>query len=169
MSSPSDNIVLIGFMASGKSTVGRILAKKSGRFFIDSDNLIESFENRRIEDIFKAEGEEYFRENEQRCLEWMLSSLSNSVISTGGGMPIHCTDIRKLGKIVFLKTDFQTIKERLEQDNGSKRPLAKEAGSAKKIYDERTSLYDSLADVAVDASGSAQDVAEEILKKINRL
>jgi len=154
-------------MASGKSTVGRILAKNTGRYFIDSDNLIESFENREIEEIFRTDGEEYFREKERRCLDWMLDSLSNSIISTGGGMPIYCAGLKDLGKTVFLKTDFKTVKERLESDKKLKRPLIKEARIAKKIYDERIGIYGTVADIVVDANGSAKKVAEDIMKKIS--
>lgn len=158
----TNNIVLIGFMASGKSSIGRLLAQKTDRYFIDSDNLIESFLNKKISDIFETNGEEYFRQKEQHCLDWMVESLKNSVISTGGGMPIYSNGIKKLGKVVFLNADFEVIKKRLENDKESNRPLIKDLSLTKAIYDQRVLKYNSLADIAVDANQSMQDILQQI-------
>lgn len=162
--SSTNNIVLIGFMASGKSSVGRLLAQKTDRFFIDSDNLIESSLNNKISDIFETNGEEYFRQKEQHCLDWMVESLKNSVISTGGGMPIYSNGIKKLGKVVFLNADFEVIKKRLENDKESNRPLIKNLSLTKTLYENRVLQYDALADIIVDANQSMEDILERLLK-----
>lgn len=158
----TNNIVLIGFMASGKSSVGRLLAQKTDRFFIDSDNLIESFLNKKISDIFEINKEEYFRQKEQHCLDWMIRSLKNSVISTGGGMPIYSSGIKNLGKVVFLNADFEVIKKRLENDKESNRPLTKDLSLTKAIYDQRVLKYNSLADIVVDANQTLEDILNQI-------
>ena len=66
-----NNITLIGFMGSGKSSVGRALAREKGMFFVDTDALIESFEGVKIRDIFALKGEAYFRELEKKCFDWL--------------------------------------------------------------------------------------------------
>ncbi len=75
------NIILIGFMGVGKGTVARALAKESDIFAIDSDDLIESLENRKIKEIFEVEGEKYFRKLEAKTAKWLEKSVKNSIIS----------------------------------------------------------------------------------------
>ncbi|MDR2639669.1 MAG: shikimate kinase, partial [Helicobacteraceae bacterium] len=100
-----NNLVLIGFMGSGKSSVGRALAQKTARFFLDTDALIESATNRRISDIFALEGETAFRERERELAAWLESSVNNAVISAGGGMIVSCANLKRAGEIVYLKCD----------------------------------------------------------------
>ena len=76
-----NNIILTGFMGSGKSTIGRILAKKLDTYFLDTDSLIETFENKSISEIFKSEGEERFREMERYCFNWIKKDVRNTIIS----------------------------------------------------------------------------------------
>lgn len=119
------NIVLTGYMGSGKSTVGKLLAKKLGCRFIDVDEAIESKEKMSITDIFKKEGEEGFRNIESDVIE-ELSHLKNTVIATGGGAVLRKKNIdvlRKNGVIILLKTDLDTIVSRVLAND--KRPLAK--------------------------------------------
>lgn len=164
--SSNSNIVLIGFMGSGKSTVARALAKRMSRFFIDSDDLIEKLENRTISEIFESEGETYFRAQEQKCLAWMLGALKNSVISTGGGLPIYADGVKKLGTVVFLKSDFEVLKERIWGDSTSERPLMEDETQAKKLFDERMERYEALSDITVDGNGEVASVVREILTKV---
>lgn len=159
----SSNIVLIGFMGSGKSTVGRILAKKLHTFFIDSDTLIEAREGMTVSDIFAHYGEAYFRDQEQACLDWISGSISNSVISTGGGLPVHAKGIKKAGRIVFLKSGLETILKRIEHDGSGQRPLAENREKTASIFAERLAFYEELSDIAVDAEQPAEEVAEAIL------
>jgi len=144
-----DNIVLIGFMGSGKSTIGRRLAKEIDYFFLDTDNLIENFENMKISDIFKKYGEEYFRNKEKYCVSW-LKNVKKSVISTGGGMPIFVPSIKEVGKIVYLKVDFDTIVSRLDKEEIKKRPLFKDIKKAKELFYTRDKIYSNLADLTIN-------------------
>lgn len=116
------NIVLTGFMGTGKTTVGVLLAKKLGRRFIDTDNLIEEQENRRIIDIFAQDGEEYFRRVEKKVVE-TASAATNCVIATGGGVVLDAENrkaLRQNGVIVNLCAPVDVILERTA--NGG-RPL----------------------------------------------
>lgn len=153
-------------MGSGKSTVGRILARETGRFFIDSDALIETAENRSIPEIFKTDGEAYYRKRELECFEWMRKSLANSVISTGGGMAYHIEGLGALGKVVYLDVDLETVRQRVASKEAQKRPLAAEAATLEKLYKERLERYRALADIIVDGSGEAEKVALSILRQL---
>ena len=75
-----NNIILIGFMGVGKGTVARALVKKSNMFSIDTDDLIESMENRKIKKIFEAEGEPYFRTLEKKTALWLEKSVNNTIV-----------------------------------------------------------------------------------------
>jgi shikimate kinase len=121
-----DKIYLIGFMGSGKSTLGRSLAWKLGWSFTDMDKLIEQNEGMTIPEIFSAYGEERFRAIESDLLRTM-GSRSRTVISTGGGAP--CTGdnmdfMRNTGLTVYLKMSGKQLKQRLSNSSGE-RPLLK--------------------------------------------
>jgi shikimate kinase len=156
-----NNIVLIGFMGSGKSSVGRALAKAKGMYFVDTDALIESFEGRKIRDIFAADGELYFRELEKKCFEWLSSNVSNAVISTGGGMPTIIDSFVGLGKSVYLKVDFDSLLERLKAEEFDKRPLFQDVEFARKIFESREPIYTKKADLIIDANRSFDEVLKE--------
>jgi shikimate kinase len=156
------NIVLIGFMGSGKSSVGRALAKEKEMYFVDTDALIESFEGRKIRDIFADEGEIYFRKLEQKCFEWLSKNVSNAVISTGGGMPTIIDSFASLGKTIYLKVDFETLLERLKAEEFDKRPLFADVEFAKKIFEIREPIYTAKADVIVDANNKFEEVLREV-------
>jgi shikimate kinase len=160
-----NNIVLIGFMGSGKSSIGRALAKEKGLYFVDTDALIESFEGCKIRDIFEQKGEAYFRECERKCFEWLNNNVSNAVISTGGGMPTVIEDFSSLGKTIYLKVDFETLLERLKAEEFDKRPLFADVEFAKKIFEMREPIYSAKADLIVDANLSFNEVLKEISSK----
>ncbi|BBG64826.1 shikimate kinase I [Hydrogenimonas sp.] len=165
-SSCPENIVLIGFMGSGKSTVGRLLARRSGRYFLDADALIESQQGRPIPEIFAKEGEGFFRALERESAEWMAECVRGTVISTGGGMPIVTKRLRDIGRVVYLKIAFEKILERIPHSELQKRPLFSERKSAEALFMEREKIYGELAEIVVDASAPPEAVAEEILRKI---
>lgn len=161
-----NNIVLIGFMGSGKSSVGRLLAKQSGRYFLDTDALIESMENRKIRDIFSEIGEDYFRRMEKSTFAWICESVKNAVISTGGGMPTTIGNMREGGKVVYLKIGFDALLERLKAEEFEKRPLFENLDFAKKLYESRLSIYEKVAQITVDASSEIDTIVQTIKKQI---
>ena len=157
------NIVLIGFMGSGKSSVGRVLAKQKGMYFIDTDSLIESSEGRKIRDVFAENGEGYFRELEKKTFGWLSTCVDNAVVSTGGGMPTVIDSFEKLGKTVYLKVDFETLLDRLKAEEFDKRPLFQDIEFAKKIFEAREPIYVDRADMTIDANNDFESEVKEVL------
>jgi len=154
------NIILTGFMGSGKSTVGRILAKELNSYFLDTDLLIENFENKTIKEIFEKEGEDAFREMEKRCFEWIKNSVKNTIISVGGGFPVYIPEIKEAGRVIYLKVDFEDILKRMDSKEIKKRPLFKDIKKAKELFDKRDKIYTNLADFVIEN----RDINETITK-----
>jgi len=167
------NIVLIGFMGVGKGSVAREVIKHSDYMAMDTDDLIESMENRRVKAIFAAEGERYFRDLETRVAHWLKGSVKNTLISTGGGF-YKQNNLKKIGIIVLLESPFDEIIKRIKAHPNAakklkKRPLLQDLKEAKKIYDARRPEYLELADVVIDVTDkSAQVSAKELLKKVKK-
>ena len=165
------NIVLIGFMGVGKGSVAREIVKQSDLIALDTDDIIESMENRRIKKIFAEEGEEYFRELERKVGRWLQKEVKGTLISTGGGF-FKVPNIIKIGTVVYLSASFETIHNRILAHPDSakklrKRPLFQDVEKAIKLYDERSSLYKKVADITIDVSNKEiADIAKEILKKV---
>ncbi|WP_457563656.1 shikimate kinase [Caminibacter pacificus] len=155
------NVILTGFMGSGKSTIGRILAKELNTYFIDTDNLIEYFENRSIKEIFEKEGEESFRKKERYCFEWIKNNVKNTVISVGGGFPVFIPEIKEAGVVIYLKADFDDILKRMSEDEIAKRPLFQDIKKAKELFSKRDNIYRQLADYIIEN----RDI-DETIKKI---
>jgi len=153
------NIVLCGFMGSGKTVVGKELAKIMGRRFVDTDQLVEARSGVSIPAIFQVHGEDYFRELERAaCAE--AAEIPNCVISTGGGALTFDENVRTLrttGKIVLLDASFDVICQRV--GNGANRPLFRDPVQAKALYDARQAKYRAAADYAVDGDASARKTA----------
>ena len=166
-----NNIILIGFMGVGKGTVARAYAKAYDRFAIDTDDLIESLQNRKIKTIFEEDGESYFRSLEKKCALWLEKSVSQSIISTGGGF-FKQENINKIGKVVLLDSSFDGIYKRIiEHPNAqkklSKRPLFKDTEKAKELYQTRVKQYKSVADIILDVENKTiNDIVEELHKVI---
>lgn len=154
------NIILTGFMGSGKSTVGRMLAKELNSYFLDTDLLIENFENKTIKEIFEKEGEDAFREMEKRCFEWIKNSVKNTIISVGGGFPVYIPEIKEAGRVIYLKVDFEDILKRMDNKEIEKRPLFKDIKKAKELFDKRDKIYTNLADFVIEN----RDINETITK-----
>ena len=120
------NYVLVGYMGAGKTTVGKALAKATGKQFLDTDNLIVKQMDLTINDIFEKYGETYFRELETKLLENLCNSDLNAVISCGGGLPMKEENrpyLKTLGKVVYLSVNESDIVKRLKGD--TTRPLLK--------------------------------------------
>ena len=166
-----NNIILIGFMGVGKGTVARALVKKSNMFAIDTDDLIESMENRKIKKIFEIEGEPYFRALEKKTALWLGKSVNNTIISTGGGF-YKQENINKIGKVVYLKSSFQGILDRINEAPNAenklkKRPLLQNMEEAIKLYNSRAKEYEKVAKIVVDVEKKdLKDIVKEILGQI---
>jgi len=154
------NIILTGFMGSGKSTIGRVLAKELNTYFLDTDNLIENFENKTISEIFERDGEEAFREKERYCFNWIKNNVRNTIISVGGGFPIFIPEIKEAGTVIYLKVDFEDILKRMNEEEIKKRPLFKDIKKAKELFNKRNEVYEKLADYIIEN----KDIKETIKK-----
>lgn len=167
------NIVLIGFMGVGKGSVAREVVKHSSYIAIDTDDIIESMENRKIKKIFEEEGEEYFRKLEKNIAKWLEKSVTNTLISTGGGF-YKQENLKKIGIIVLLDSPFDAIIERIKKHPNAvrklkKRPLLNDLKKAKALYEERRPEYLKMADIVVDVTNkSAEDCSKELLKKVKK-
>lgn len=165
------NIVLTGFMGTGKSTVGRLIARETGFAFVDTDSLIVEKSGHSIEALFAQYGEAAFRELEQQCIE-AASRLCNCVIATGGGCVLNRQNIdnlRRNGIVFCLSADIATILARVGKNSG--RPLLDHAGEeeAAARLAARQPYYDN-CDVKVDtAQMDASQVARRILEQYRQL
>lgn len=154
-----ENIILVGFMGCGKTTIGKKLAKAFGYEFLDTDAMIEEQQGKRISDIFAQEGEEAFRQMETELLMQLRREAVRKVIATGGGMPVREGNrrlLREVGTVVFLEAEFDTILERLQND--TTRPLAEGEDREKRLrplYELRYPLYQEAAEVCVDTEGKS--------------
>jgi shikimate kinase len=168
-----DNIILIGFMGAGKTTVGRMLAKEHHMAFLDTDDRIVDEQGRSIPEIFDNEGEPFFRDLETDLLRRMLTDTHQTVISVGGGMPVREENrslLKRLGCVVYLVTSKQTILGRVKGDGS--RPLLKgEDLEAKvdRLMRERESLYKQAAHLEIQTDGrSVRKVAQIIWQQAHR-
>ena len=164
------NIFLIGPMGSGKSTIGRVLAKELKLDFYDSDLMIEQRAGADIAWIFDIEGEDGFRKREQKVIE-ELTLKTNIVLATGGGAimtPENRNVLAARGTVIYLKTSLQQQYERTKRD--TKRPLLRTDNLIERLKDldqERAPYYDELADVNFETDKlTAKLVVKNILKYI---
>lgn len=163
------NIVLIGFMGSGKTTIGKALEEKTDMVFVDTDELIEAYEGCQISNIFADKGEAYFRRLENETLNNLLVSTDNKVISTGGGIVTNQANIpllKQLGKVFYLRIKPETVVERLEGDKT--RPLLMGEDKLVKVEQlmtDRKELYEMVADKTIDTDClSVSEIVRRILE-----
>jgi shikimate kinase len=160
-------------MGVGKGTVARAIVKDSDYFAVDTDDLIESMENKKIKKIFESNGEPYFRALEKKCAKWCENNLKGTIISTGGGF-YRQENLNKIGKVIYLQSDFDKIIQRLKDAPNSaakfkKRPLLNDLKEAKKLFDTRVKEYEKVADIIVNVEDrDEQRIVSEILEKINK-
>lgn len=129
-----ENIIVIGFMGCGKTTVGKRIAKELEYQFVDTDAMIEEQEGMTISEIFQIHGESYFRSLETKLLTKLHNSLEHAVVSTGGGLPIRDENaelLKELGCVIYLKVEKETVLHRLKGD--TTRPLLAGADADKKV------------------------------------
>jgi shikimate kinase len=154
------NIILIGFMGAGKTTVGRKLANRLGYFPLDTDQEIEKQQGCTIEEIFRYAGEKTFRNLETKLLE-KLQYTHNTVLSTGGGMflrPENQNLLKIIGKIVYLQVDRETLKQRLQCD--LHRPLLQQPHwqeNVNQMLQQREPVY-LKADLTINAQDGPPNV-----------
>ena len=163
------NIVLIGFMGSGKTTIGKALEKKTDMAFVDTDELIEAYEGCKISNIFADKGETYFRRLENETLKKLVTGTNFKIISTGGGIVINKANIpllKQLGKVFYLRIKPKTVVERLEGDKT--RPLLigeDKLVKVEQLMTDRKELYEMAADKTVDVDClSVNEIVSRILK-----
>lgn len=161
------NIYLVGMPSSGKSTLGKELARNLGYSFTDMDKLIETREQKSIADIFSNKGEEYFRELEKKVLN-SIKPNESTVIATGGGVPCFHNNlefIKENGISIFLNVDIDDLAKRIYKAQTNNRPLLNIAteseetiiGNIKKLYEERLPFYKQ-ADIQVDGEISVNQL-----------
>ncbi len=154
-----ENIVLIGMPSSGKSTVGKEIAKRLNREFFDTDELIEKKSSRIISEIITSMGEEYFRKLESDEVN-EASMKTGIVLATGGGVVLkedNVTALSQNGRIYFLDRPLEKLLP--TQD----RPLTSTKEALSKKYNERYDIYEKCADVKIDASGDVNEVSDIII------
>lgn len=150
---PSDNIFLIGLMGAGKTTVGRLLAKRRGMEFIDSDHVIEACCGVSIPTIFEIEGEAGFRRRESAKLD-ELTRRHGVVLATGGGAvldPVNREHLRQRGTVIYLRAHPQELYQRTRHDRN--RPLLQTEDPLARLqtlYAQRHPLYLETADIVLD-------------------
>ena len=166
-----ENIVLVGLMGSGKTTIGKQLSKKLNKLFIDTDLLIKQKTGVDITTIFELEGEDGFRLRETNLLHELLLE-HDKVIATGGGIVLLEANrklLKKIGKIIYLKADPNDLAIRLRQDKS--RPLIQNVDLLKKLntlFEERDSLYKSLANYIIETKNKRViDINEEIMELLS--
>jgi shikimate kinase len=166
-----NNIVLIGYRGSGKTTVGRLLASRLGRPFVDSDALIEAEAGRSIADIFATQGEQGFRQRERRAIA-RLAQADSQVLSVGGGAVLNEANVDRLragGTIVWLTAPAEVLWDRISEDTDSAtmRPeLTPDGGleEVRALLAAREPAYRAAADLIVATSGrSPEEVVAAVL------
>ena len=173
-----NNIVLIGFMGCGKSSVGAHLADFFHYPMIDTDQWIEKEASQTISDIFATNGETYFRQLEREAIVTLSESLSKTIVSTGGGLPIQEGNgdlLKKVGLVVYLKVSKETVLQRLKGD--TTRPLLQGENVEQKVEELlnfRSPIYEKTADVTVvvdgkDFSEIVQEIADVYRHKFHEI
>ena len=161
------NIILMGFMGAGKTTIGKKLSKALNWEFIDTDAYIEEEQGRKISDIFAEDGEMAFRDMETDLLKRLQNGENQFVLSIGGGMPVREENralLRNLGTVVYLKTSKEEIIRRVSGDKN--RPLLQGGDLEEKVtnlMNARDCIYIETAHVEIVTDGKTP---EQVVKEI---
>jgi len=164
------NIILIGYMGSGKSTVGRKAARAVEYNFLDTDALIEKEEGMTIAKLFEEKGEPYFREKETETIRNLIAEPKGNIIATGGGLPMKESNaelLKELGTVIYLKAGTDTLMKRLSGDTA--RPLLKNGDLREKIETMlaiRGPVYEATADLVLQTDNMS---FYEIICQIEKL
>jgi shikimate kinase len=162
------NIILVGLMGSGKTTIGKQLSKSLERKFLDTDHAIEEKTGVDVSTIFELEGEKGFRSREQNFLRDLKRS-QKLVIATGGGIVLNIDNralLKKIGCVIYLRSNIKDLVLRLKDDKT--RPLIQNVNLSQKINDlfnERDPLYLAVADYIIETKNKKiNDIKKEILE-----
>jgi len=162
-------VAIVGYMGSGKTTVGRALARSLGREFVDLDRTLVKREGRDIPEIFAQEGERHFRDLEHRVLREALEGGPPSVLACGGGVVVRPENRALLREVatVFLREEVEVLYERTR---GANRPLrAASLEDFERRYAERLPLYREVADLEIEVRGRPPaEVAQEVIRWLRR-
>jgi shikimate kinase len=172
---PRDNIILIGFMGSGKSSVGRVIAKRLRFQFLDTDQVVEERARATIPQIFAGPGgETVFRDRETAALESLLVGTHRHVIATGGGIVTRASNLpllQQLGWVVLLQADPDEIYRRVARNHD--RPLLKVKDPRARVHEMlamREPMYRAAAHFVVDSTGLRRDdVAETVVTEARKV
>lgn len=168
------NLVLIGFMGSGKTSVGLKLSYRLRMPVEDTDKLIERREGQSISKIFENDGEEYFRQLETELLEELSEKSHGRIFSVGGGTPVRPENrelLKRIGTVIYLRAQPETVYDRLKND--TTRPLLQCENPLEKIREllnQRSEAYESCADIIVDVDGlDMEDILKKIVKETEKM
>lgn len=163
-------IVLVGFMGAGKTTIGRQLAQHLQLPLIDTDHLIEARTGKSIPELFSIHGEEHFRVIEAQVLDSLADT--EGIISTGGGIVLKDSSRLKLKQfqsVVYLSVPIEDLITRIKKDHENPRPLFLNHSEQafREIYQSRIPLYEDVATVIIENSGKdPQSLTKEIIEKV---
>lgn len=158
------NIILVGMPGSGKTTVGRIIAEKTGRILYDTDDIITENESQTPASIIQRSGEKAFRSVEAEAVA-QTSKMSGCVIATGGGVVTREENfpvLRQNGVVVFINRSPELLA-------GDDRPLSDDAEKRNTLYRTRLELYKKICDIEIDGNGSVIETADKIIHAMNRI
>ena len=164
-------VFLVGFMGAGKTSVARKLARMAGVASVDMDTYIERCEHKRVKEIFAEVGEEGFRAIETQTLYELGMKKDPMVVSCGGGVvvrPQNVENMKKSGKIVFLKATPETIYERVK--NSTDRPILNGHMNVEyiaQLMEKRRALYEGAADITIETDGKTkEEICSEIICRL---
>lgn len=155
------NLVLIGMPGSGKTSIGRLIAERTGRAFCDTDDVFVEENGTAISDFFAEHGEKAFRDSESEIVK-RLGEKNGIVIATGGGAVLREENVNALGQnglIVFLDRDIEKIMPTAD------RPLGNSRDAIEKRYRERYPIYCAAADIRIESNNDVETVADEVMKE----
>ncbi len=169
----NNNIILIGYMGSGKTTLGKKLSYRERTAFLDTDRMIEQKQGKTVSEIFDEAGENAFRQMETECLKEIRDYSDRYIISVGGGLPLKEENrelLRKLGTVFYLRARPDTIYGRLKND--TTRPLLRgddPEGKIRTMIRTRGPVYEAAADVIVDVDEKGYEtIIREIIEGVKK-
>ncbi len=147
------NLILIGFMGAGKTTLGRALAKELSIPFLDTDDMIEEQQQKKISAIFAESGEPYFRDLETQALRQLLERPQGMIVAVGGGLPVREENrelLKKLGTVAYLEATIDTLEARLRGDTARPKLQGGDLrGRIAELMRARRAVYEEAADVRI--------------------